>query len=78
MSLPAWGGWIEIPSLENLSKRPMRSLPAWGGWIEIVVCSTVQCPPVRPSPHGEGGLKSSPWAAGASPMQVPPRMGRVD
>ena len=35
LSLPAWGGWIEISPLFYNSNIWM-SLPAWGGWIEIV------------------------------------------
>ena len=33
-SLPAWGGWIEIP-ITRQDMATIVSLPAWGGWIEI-------------------------------------------
>ena len=56
-SLPAWGAWIEIPSLKNWqvplwSRSPHgeRGLKSHGLDVPHVV--------VRRSPHGERGLKS--------------------
>ena len=62
VSLPAWGGWIEMGSSGRLHTCS-RSLPAWGGWIEIAVCCMRRRFLAGPSPHGEGGLKSGGAAA---------------
>ena len=39
-SRPAWGAWIEIPSVCIIIWSP-TSRPAWGAWIEIVIVSAV-------------------------------------
>ena len=58
-SLPTRGGWIEIAVGCYRCLQQGRSLPTRGGWIEISRRCGSSAGIWCPSPHGEGGLKST-------------------
>ena len=76
MSLPAWGGWIEMAA-GYVRPVPPTSLPAWGGWIEIGMMwrMTVK---IMSLPAWGGGIEIHLLHGQGRPFDVPPRMGRVD